>query len=140
MRDIIITLTVGEETYTIHRDVRHEHPAAVHDALGTGSEQELQQHLDQCHVDDWYFGGQHEGPDEDGLSMAYADDGREVTVDWDGHRYIAQICGPTVSISEDRPEAPVRVGDGHWDGQEIECPADLPEAVYDALERELAKQ
>jgi hypothetical protein len=39
-----------------------EHPRAVHAALGTQSEQELQQYVDDCHVADFYGDdGEHPG-------------------------------------------------------------------------------
>lgn len=67
---ITIRVTTQGHTYPVSRDVRDVHPKEVHDALGTGSESELQAHLDQCHVDDWYdVSGNHLGPDMNGLEM-----------------------------------------------------------------------
>ena len=57
------------ETIDIHHDVCHKHPAWVHAQLGTGSESELQHHLDQCNVRDWYRGGEYLGPDSTGLGV-----------------------------------------------------------------------
>jgi hypothetical protein len=63
-------ITVDGVTYPIYRDVAHTHPAAVHEAMGTASEAELQHGLDTLHVTDWYDGeGKHLGPDVDGLEM-----------------------------------------------------------------------
>jgi hypothetical protein len=55
------------------RDVTREHPRAVHAALGTRSEIELQQYLDDCKVADYYGDdGQHVGPDDSGLELRWA--------------------------------------------------------------------
>lgn len=63
-------ITTGGVTYPISRSVTDTHPAAVHEALGTASEAELQACLDACHVDDWYGpDGSHLGPDPCGLEM-----------------------------------------------------------------------
>jgi hypothetical protein len=65
-----IQITIEGRTYPIHRDVTHKHPEAVHEALGTASEAELQHALDTLHVSDWYDGdGQHLGPDTNGMEM-----------------------------------------------------------------------
>lgn len=70
-----ITLSKGGVSYPISRSVTDIHPQAVHDALGTSSESDLQYYLDQCHVSDWYSeDGQHLGPDSAGLVMSWADD------------------------------------------------------------------
>lgn len=136
MRNYTITLHASGAVYEIHRDVAHRHPEAVHAALGTTSESDLQHALDTMSVDDWYQGGQHLGADIDGLEMRYDDDGLEARVEHDGHIYIASVMGPDVSISEDW----VWAGTGRWDGQCIsDCPAVLPEEVYEALEDALAE-
>jgi hypothetical protein len=45
-------------------------PRIVHAALGTQSEEELQQYLDDCDVSDYYGDdGEHLGPDDSGLEM-----------------------------------------------------------------------
>lgn len=68
-------ITVGGVTYPVSRDVAHRHPAAVHAAMGSRDEIELQRILDNMNVSDWYDGnGTHLGPDEDGLEMFEDDD------------------------------------------------------------------
>jgi hypothetical protein len=63
-------ITIDGETYVLLRDVAHQHPPAVHQAMGTASEVELQCGLDRCNVDDWYDAhGRHLGPDVNGLEM-----------------------------------------------------------------------
>lgn len=62
-------VVTGGRTHDIHRCVTARHPDAVHAALGTNSEEELQAMLDQCNVEDWYKNGRHLGPDENGLVM-----------------------------------------------------------------------
>ena len=103
-REIEITLTTpAGETYHIARDSATQHPAAVHEALGTSSEAELQEHLDQIRAADYYQGGQHLGPDIDGLSVRYLDDGQEVEAsDSDGRRYVAKIEGPGLALGDPR--------------------------------------
>jgi hypothetical protein len=67
-------LKIDGAVYPIHRDVTRIHPRAVHDALGTRSEAELQMYLDDCHVLDWYDSdGRHLGPDDKGLELRWAD-------------------------------------------------------------------
>jgi hypothetical protein len=54
--------------------VAREHPRAVHAALGTTSETELQQYLDDCHPQDYYGDdSKHLGPDDSGLELRWAD-------------------------------------------------------------------
>lgn len=63
-------ITVDGKAYKIHRDVAHTHPAAVHEAMGTESEAQLQAVLDGQNVSNWYDrDGNHLGPDEFGLEM-----------------------------------------------------------------------
>jgi len=65
-----IQITVDGTVYPIRADATHEHPRAVHAALGTSSEDELQQYLHDCRAADWYDdGGEHLGPDDSGLEM-----------------------------------------------------------------------
>jgi hypothetical protein len=72
-RAFTIRLTVNGEVYPIHRDVTGEHPRAVHAALGTHSEEELQQYLDDCHPQDYYGDdGEHLVPDDSGLELRWA--------------------------------------------------------------------
>jgi hypothetical protein len=52
-RAYTIRLTANGEVYPIHRDVTREHPRAVDAALGTTSETELQQYLDDRQVADY---------------------------------------------------------------------------------------
>lgn len=67
---IQITNTKTREIITICRNVTATHPMWVHDQLGTSSEAELQQCLDQMSVDDWYDSrGEHLGDDVCGVSM-----------------------------------------------------------------------
>jgi hypothetical protein len=74
-REYVARLHVAGEVYPIHRDVTREHPRAVPAALGTTSETELQQYLDDCHPQDCYGDdGQHLGPpDDSGLELRWAD-------------------------------------------------------------------
>jgi hypothetical protein len=73
-RPYTIRLHVHGEVYPIHRDVNCEHPRAVHAACGTTSEDELQQHLDDCRPADYYGDdGEHLGPDDCGLELRWAD-------------------------------------------------------------------
>jgi hypothetical protein len=73
-RPYTIHLTVDGERYELHRGVGHEHPRAVHAALGTTSETELLQYLDDCHPQDYYGDdGQHLGPDDSGLELRWAE-------------------------------------------------------------------
>ena len=75
-RQYIAEVHAGGEVYPLVRDVTHRHPEAVHRALGTSGEEELQHLLDQCHVDDWYDAELgHMGPDPSGLSMRWAEEG-----------------------------------------------------------------
>lgn len=63
-------ITVNGQVYPIIRDVTTQHPRAVHEAMGTKIESELQYCLDQLSVHDWYDeGGNHRGPDENGLEI-----------------------------------------------------------------------
>jgi hypothetical protein len=72
-REYVVRLHVAGEVYPIHRDVTSEHPRAVHAALGTTSETELQQYLDDCRVADYYGDdGKHLGPDDSGLELRWA--------------------------------------------------------------------
>jgi hypothetical protein len=48
MNQYLIHLTINCEVYPISRDVTHEHPRAVHAALGTHGEEELQGYLEDC--------------------------------------------------------------------------------------------
>lgn len=65
-----IQLTVDGVIRQISRDATHQHPDAVHAAMGTSSETELQRALDGMNVSDWYDArGRHLGPDCDGLEM-----------------------------------------------------------------------
>lgn len=65
-----IQITIDGTVYPIHRDVAHRHPEAVHQAMGTASEDDLQHALDTLHVFDWYAAdGSHLGPDINGLEM-----------------------------------------------------------------------
>jgi hypothetical protein len=69
----IIKLHLAGKVYPIHRDVTHVHPQAVHERLGSHSEGELQQYLDDCRVVDYYGDdGKHLGPDDSGLLLAWA--------------------------------------------------------------------
>lgn len=69
-------ITIDGNTYPVHRDVAHRHPEAVHQAMGTASEAELQAGLDTLNVSDWYDGdGNHLGPDVNGLEMFDERDG-----------------------------------------------------------------
>lgn len=58
---------------TIRRDVSHNHPAWVHEQLGTSSEVELQSVLDGINVSEFYGAKGHRGPDENGLEMFHDD-------------------------------------------------------------------
>lgn len=63
-------ITMDGTIYPLLRDVAHTHPEAVHRALGTFSESELQRTLDTLNVSDWYDRrGNHLGPDANGLEM-----------------------------------------------------------------------
>lgn len=65
-----IQITVDGVVYPIRRNAAHEHPAAVHLAMETSSEAELQHALDGLNVSDWYDArGRHLGPDCNGLEM-----------------------------------------------------------------------
>jgi len=66
---ITITNKKTGEKIEIVRDVRTQHPAWVHEQLDTQSESELQAHLDQCNVEDWYAGEKYLGPDCCGVEM-----------------------------------------------------------------------
>lgn len=55
-------ITIDGTVYPVYRDAARTHPVAVHDALGTSSEAELQRVLDTLNVSDWY--------DADGQQMA----------------------------------------------------------------------
>jgi hypothetical protein len=67
---IRMQITVDGVTYPIYRDVANRHPDAVHRAMGTASEDELQRALDTMHVCDWYAAdGSYRGPDVNGLEM-----------------------------------------------------------------------
>lgn len=70
MRVTITNQQTGEKA-TIQRDVRATHPAWVHKQLGTNSEAELQQFLDDYNVNDFYASpdGSHLGPDDVGIEM-----------------------------------------------------------------------
>jgi len=63
-------ITIDGTVYPVYRDAARTHPVAVHDALGTSSEAELQRVLDTLNVSDWYDAdGQHRGPDANGMEM-----------------------------------------------------------------------
>jgi hypothetical protein len=63
-------ITVNGVVYPVYRDVAHHHPDAVHAALETENEAELQRGLDTLNVSDWYGAdGKHLGPDINGLEM-----------------------------------------------------------------------
>ena len=63
-------ITVNGATYPVYRDAARTHPAAVHDAMGTSSEAELQRAIDTLNVSDWYDAdGKHRGPDVNGMEM-----------------------------------------------------------------------
>jgi len=55
--------------WPISRDVCTDHPAWVHEQLGTASESELQAILDGMNIADWYRDGEHLGQDAAGLEM-----------------------------------------------------------------------
>jgi len=86
-----IEIDVRGTTYPIHRDVATSHPSAVHEALGTTSESEIQRVLDGLNATDWYDKeGRHLGPDDSGLAMYILDeDGDDV------YRYFGpcECCG-----------------------------------------------
>jgi hypothetical protein len=58
-----ITSHTSGETLTLSRDVRTVHPAWVHEQMGTETEAELQDVLDQ------YAGAEGLGPDVDGVAV-----------------------------------------------------------------------
>ena len=65
-------IQIGDETIPLYRDVCHNHPQRVHDAMGTKNEIELQGILDGVS----YFGyfdddGDYLGPDEYGLGLRF---------------------------------------------------------------------
>lgn len=74
-RPYSVRITVDGVVYPIYRDVAHVHPGAVHAALGTASEAELQRLLDQVSVHDYYDAdGVYRGPDPYGLEVTYDDE------------------------------------------------------------------
>jgi len=55
-----------------------------------------------------------------------------ITIEHDGHRYSATVTDDKVTITRDN----IWAGMGTWTGTRIvDCPADLPEEVYVAIER-----
>jgi hypothetical protein len=73
-RPYTILLHVHGEVYPISRGDGHEHPRAVHATLGTHSEAELRQYLDDCRVADYYGdNGEYLGRDDSGLELRWAD-------------------------------------------------------------------
>jgi hypothetical protein len=63
-------LMIDGELYAISRNVCTDHPAEVHEALGTSSESELQMAIDQCNYSFWFgANGEYLGRDENGLGI-----------------------------------------------------------------------
>jgi hypothetical protein len=72
-REYLARLIVNRKSYVIHQDSACIHPPAVHAALGTRSEEELQQYLQDCDPREYYdVNGQHLGADESGLELRWA--------------------------------------------------------------------
>lgn len=71
----LIEVTSDGKTYPIQRDVASHHPKAVHDALGTHSEHQIQYMMDHLDVRDWYDAqtGKHLGVDQWGLAVYWLD-------------------------------------------------------------------
>lgn len=66
-------ITIDGETYKLHRDVCHEHPEAVHEALGTKSESELSYYLDFMGYANFFSkDGEYLGDDIYGLGLTFA--------------------------------------------------------------------
>ena len=58
--------------YPIERDVAHQHPDAVLNAMGVETETELQGPLDAMSAADWYgSSGEYLGPDAAGLELFF---------------------------------------------------------------------
>lgn len=87
----------GIETARLSRDVRDEHPAWVHEQLGTESESQLQSFLDQC--DPFAYAGK-EDYDADGIRLA--DPQLRVIGDLDGPD---EDCGIVCRVTDYMQEA-----------------------------------
>lgn len=102
MTTMTITHRETGETIELSRSVRDQHPAWVHEQLGTSTEAELQDTLSQYRVSDYYGrDGRHLGADGQGVSLEDVEP--------------CAYCGESISYGEGLREVPDVDDDEAWE-------------------------